>query len=114
MPAKEQSLTSPTVGAQSKIKAKLLAALLTGVTVLMASPMWATTVMFTLSDCGQAGLAAGCTDSGKKELTYTSGTQTLEATGNANLYLKRSAPSTGETGLGITVDANHEINSGDL
>lgn len=109
MSTRERSFTAPSVGVGANIKAKLIAAVLTGMAMLMASPMWANTITFTLSDCAQAGLPAGCTDSATTVLTYTSGGQTLEATGSGNLYLKRSTLD--ETGLGITSDINHEINS---
>lgn len=98
------------------MKGKLLGALLIAVAMLMALPAWATT--FDLSSCAEAGLGpAVCPnkDAGTNTITYTSGGQTLEATGNAasgsdHLFVKLTGVG-GENGLGMFADTNGEINS---
>lgn len=101
------------------MKAKL--ALLAGVALLIASPVWATSITFDLSSCSQAGLGASACpnkDAGTNTITYTSGGQTLTATGNSisastdHLYVKQGG--SGETGLGMAADSTGEIQSTDF
>lgn len=104
------------------MKLRLLGALVTGVALLMASPLWAdSTIMFDLSSCAEAGLgSAVCpnTDAGTNVITYTSGGQTLLATGNAisastnHLFVKQGG--SGESGLGMAADSDGEIQPSDF
>lgn len=103
------------------MKGKFAAALLTGVAMLIASPMWANTISFDLSSCAEAGLGASVCpnkDAGTNTITYTSGGQTLTATGNKgtastdHLFVKQGG--VGETGLGMAADADGEIQSSDF
>lgn len=103
------------------MKVKFLGALLTGVAMLMALPAWATTISFDLSSCSEAGLSASACpnkDAGTNTITYTSGGQTLLATGNTisaptnHLYVKQDG--VGETGLGLANESDGEIQSTDF
>lgn len=90
------------------------------VAALLVAPALASaaTVVFDFSDCteisGPPGFLCPNTDSTKTTVTYTRSGLSITANGyrtaggGADLFVKQAG--TGETGLGISADVNHEIN----
>ena len=102
------------------MRMRLAAIVFVGVTALLGAPALASaaTIVFDFSDCseisGPAGFHCPNTDSTKTSLIYTRSGLSITASGyttagsGAHLYVKQEG--SGETGLGIAAEVDHEIN----